>query len=214
MSNSHKPTLTERDLSFHVATAGAAAKSEAAELGGDPAHLRSLVPAARDEASRMITVGNPKGMLKSFPLRQDDLIVTLCLNLYSVAFGTDVIHQMRGLEVKEKEGEGGLKVQAVFHVEKTPANEARQMQAIAALGYIFTQAEDAWELLDQATDMSLEDNGRKEARRDFLRAALDFGGSFNQADTEILTQHVAKLLRRVPESEAGTPPGKQAGPAS
>lgn len=213
MSDESKPELTERALSFHVASAGAVAKDEAAGIGGDPTHLRSLVAGSKEEAApRMITVGNPRGMLKNFPLRQDDLIVTLCLNLYNVAFGTDAIHQMRGLEVKEKESTDGRKVQAIFHVEKTPANEALQMQAIAALGYIFTQAEDAWELLDQATDVTLDETERKDARRDFIRAALDFGGSFSQDDTGILTHHIAKLLRRVPESE--TTPGKQAGPAS
>ncbi len=212
MSDTPKPELTERALSFHVATAGAAAKDEAAGIGGDPTQLRSLVAASREAQPPLITLGISKAVLKNFPLRQDDVIVTLCLNLYEVAFGADPIHQMRGIEVKEKDGTDGQKVSVLFTAEKTPANAAIQMQAIAALGYIFTQAEEAWELLDQATDVALDDDGRKYARRDFIRAALDFGGSFTQDDTAILTQHIAKLLRRVPESDST--PGKQAGPAS
>jgi hypothetical protein len=188
MSEDTKPKITERDLSFHVATAGAAAKDEAATLGGDPTHFRSLVAGARES---VIPPG--KHALKGFPLREDDLLVTLGLNLYHIAFGADAIHQMRGIEVKE----GSLVI-----AEKSPANTARQMQAIAALGFLFTQAEDAWEMLGT----------RKDARRDFLRAALDFGGSFSETETAVLTAHIARLLRRVPESD-GTP-GKQESPAS
>lgn len=198
MSEDPKPTLTERDLSFHVATAGAEAKDEAATLGGDPTHFRSLVAGARES---VIPAG--KHALKGFPLREDDLLVTLGLNLYHIAFGADAIHQMRGIEVKE----GSLVI-----AEKSPANTARQMQAIAALGFLFTQAEDAWEMLDTATDNSLDESTRKDARRDFLRAALDFGGTFTEAETAVLTAHIARLLRRVPESD-GTP-GKQESPAS
>lgn len=207
MSEDPKPTLTERDLSFHVATAGAAAKDEAATLGGDPTHFRSLVAGARES---VIPPG--KHALKGFPLREDDLLITLGLNLYHIAFGADAIHQMRGIEVIEKESTEGQKISALVIAEKSPANTARQMQAIAALGFLFTQAEDAWEMLDTATDTSLDESTRKDARRDFLRAALDFGGTFTEAETAVLTAHIARLLRRVPESDS--PPGKQESPAS
>lgn len=213
MSDIEKPTLTERDLSFHVAAAGAVAKAEAAELGGEPAQLRGLVAAARlDDAASVNAPCAAKGTLKGLPLRQDDLIVTLCLNLYNAAFGADLCHQAAGCEVREKQAENGEILRSVVAVLPTPANMALKMQAIAALGYIFTQAEDAWELLDQATDVALDDDGRKDARREFIRSSLEFAGSFTQEETTALLLHVSKLMRRV--SEADDTPGKQAGPAS
>lgn len=213
MSDTGKTTLTEREVSYHVATAGAEAKVEAAELGGDPAQMRGLVAAARlDAPASAITVGTPKGLLKGAVLRQDDLLVTLCLNLYVAAFGVDPCHQAAGLVVKEKQSEQGEMLRLLSHMPETPENMALKMRAIAALGFIFTQAEDAWELLDQATEVNLDEEGRKIARRDFIRAALEFGGSFTQAETTLLLQHVARLMKRVPDTD--TEPGKQAGPAS
>lgn len=213
MSDAPKPQLTERDLSYHVALAGAEAKDEAADLGGDAAQLRGLVAAARLEpAPNVVTAGNGKGMLKGMPLRQDDLLVTLCLNLYTAIFGADPCHQVAGFEVKEAQGTHGETFRTMVHVAKTPENEAAKMQAIAALGYIFTQPEDAWELLDLAKDNTVEADVRRDAKRDFCRASLDFAGSFTQSETDTLIAHVAKLMRRVPESEYT--PGKQGGPAS
>lgn len=213
MSDTPKPTLSERDLSFNTALAGAKAKDEAAELGGDPAHMRSLVAAARDgSALATATPGSKGALLMGFPLRQDDLLVTLCLNLYKSAFGADPSHQIAGMTVLEKTSTDGKTVLALVSSGNTPETEAVKMQAIAALAFIFTQAEDAWELLDLANDPSLDEDERKGVRRDFIRAALEFGGSFTQADTDALITHVARLMRRTPDAEGG--PGKQERPAS
>ncbi len=206
---SERPEMTERDLSYHVATAGVAAKGEAAEIGGDPAHLRSLVAAAAQEegsAPKVIVIGNPSAMLGKYPLRQDDLLVTLCLNLYQMAFGADLLHQALGLIVCEKEDtSSGQKIQTLVKGPQAPETTAAMMQAIASLGYIFTQADTAWELLDQATDRDEDERRRKVARSDFLRAALDFGGRFNQQQTDTLLAHVSKLMRRAPAADLGKP---------
>jgi len=201
---SKKPTLTARDLSYNVATAGAAAKAEAEQMGGDPAHLRSLVAAARDGGP---ATGNVK--IKGVALRQDDLLVTLCLSLYQSVFGEDLTHQAAGLKVLTKQDAEGREIQSVV-----PLNEpAAKMMALASLALIFTQAEDAWDLLDLAADAEAEPETRKARKREFHRAALEVGGDLGQAEIDALANHIATLMRRRPGSvEDG--PGKAAGPES
>lgn len=189
-----KPELTERELSYHVATAGVAAKHAASEAGGDPAQLRAIVAAVK-HGSADTPVRND---LKGFTLRSDDLLVTLCLNLHTVAFGVDPRSQLGSL------AEGGA---------GTPARlSADRMQALAVLGFIFTQAEDAWEMLDLATSAESTDDEKKYARRDFNRAAVEFGGSFKEAEIATLLAHLLRLARQHPPVD-DEPPGKPAAPA-
>lgn len=207
-----KPELTARDLSFDVAVRGASAKQTAAAMGGDPSHLRSLIAASRDGVDpKVITVGRPIPMVRGQILRQDDLLVTLCLNLYHSVFGDDARCQVAGVEVAAKRDVDGRTIQAIVTVPDSPAKEAVRMQAIAALGFIFTQAEDAWELLDQAADQELDAAARKSASRDFTRAALEFAGPFLQAETDTLMAHLVHLSRRISATDDTS--GKQASPA-
>lgn len=192
-----KPELTERELSYHVATAGVAAKHAASEAGGDPAQLRALVAAVK-HGSADTPVRND---LKGFTLRSDDLLVTLCLNLHTVAFGVDPRAALSGVVNQEP----GTK-------NDEPARSAARMQALAVLGFIFTQAEDAWELLDLATSAESTDDEKKYARRDFNRAAVEFGGSFKEAEITTLLAHLLRLTRQHPPVD-DEPPGKPAAPA-
>lgn len=201
---SEKPTLTARDLSYNVATAGAAAKAEAEQMGGDPAHLRSLVAAARDGTS---ATGSVK--IKGAALRQDDLLVTLCLSLYQSVFGEDLTHQAAGLKVKTIQDDQWRSIQSITPME----DPAAKMMALASLALIFTQGEDAWDLLDLASDAEAEPETKKARKREFHRAALEVGGDLGQADIDALANHIAALMRRRPGSvEDG--PGKAEGPAS
>lgn len=192
-----KPELTERELSYHVATVGVAAKHAASEAGGDPAQLRALVAAVK-HGSADTPVRND---LKGFTLRSDDLLVTLCLNLHTVAFGFDPRSQLGSLVNQEPETRN-----------QEQARSASRMQAIAVLGFIFTQAEDAWEMLDLATSAESSDEEKKYARRDFNRAAVEFGGSFKVDEIEILMTHLIRLARQHPPADDESP-GKAQAPA-
>ena len=202
-----KPPLSQRDLSYNVALAGAAAKDEAAELGGDPAQLAGLIAAAQAQ-SPCITPG-ARG-LKGFPLRHADVLVTICLNLYQIVFGADATHQLSGQRIVEETDTAGKTIQAMFPMPPGPETEVAKMEALAALALIFTQAEDAYELLRLAVDSGSDETQRADVKRDFLRTALDFAGAFTQAETEILIAHITQLIRRSTASE----PGKQTSPAS
>lgn len=215
MSEADKPKLTARDLSFHVATAGADAKKIAAEQGGDPAQLRSLVEASRlgSTADSLRGCAAPVRLaLKGFALRSDDLLVTLCFNLHMVAFGVDPRSQLSGLVKQSARNEAGVEVAEMTTQLPPEQASAQRMKALAVLGFIFTQAEDAWEILDLATSAESTDDEKKYARRDFNRAALEFGGSFKEAEIETLLAHLLRLARQHPPADED-PPGKQEAPA-
>lgn len=178
------PTITAREVSYHEALAGIAAREAAQASGGDAAALRSLVHAA----SASPTPGSlrPAPCLKGLPLRDDDLLVTLCFGLHAQAFGSDPRSQ--------------------WAHERTDI----RMEAIAVLGYLFTQAEDAFTLLDQAVNGPQDQ--RDAFKQTFRRAAIvDFGASFTAAEIETLTNHLLKLAGLTPaedEEAAPTPAGE------
>ena len=181
-----RPVLTERDLSFNIATAGAEAKDAAAKSGGDPADLRSLVGAALSQSAPLLAVASSKQPLfRGLPLREDDLLVTICLSLYEQLFGSSLMARVGEYMEVLAAGNDGV-------------NEPAHLEAMAACGYIFTMPEEAWDMLDQAADKTLPEAQRSDALRDFRRSAMDVGGRAGQADLLALCHHLARLARRIP----------------
>lgn len=181
-----KPAISGRDVSYHETQAGIAARDAAADSGGDPAQIRALVGAAAAEDGpkvRMITVGSP--MLKKLPLRGDDLLVALCLMLYSKVFGADPRQQL---------------------ALSTDEEGIQRYQAIAALALIYTQPDTAYDLLDHAADADISKEDAAGWARDFRREALSFAGDFGPREVEIIGNHVIALARR--QSAAEDTPGK------
>ena len=162
-----RPTLTARELSYHEALAGIAAR-EAAQTSGGPRHaIRALIHTA-DSAPSSFAIPH-SSFLKGLPLRSDDLLVTLCLGLHAEAFGTDP--------------------RAEWAHEKT----ATRMRAIAALAFIFTMPGRAYTLLDEATDPAESEQQREEARRAYRNEVTGFAADFGPGEIETLTRHLLKL---------------------
>lgn len=181
------PTITEREISYHEALAGIEAREAAQSQGGDAAALRALVHAA--SASPTPGTLRPAPCLKGLPLRDDDLLVTLCFGLHAQAFGADPRSQ--------------------WAHERTDI----RMEAIAVLGYLFTHAEDAFTLLDQAVNGPQDQ--RETFKQTFRRAAIvDFGASFTAAEIETLTKHLLKLagFSQAEDEEAAPPPAGESLP--
>lgn len=182
-----KPTITARDLSYHEAKAGIAAREEAAKSGGDPAQVRSLAQAAiaQDNDKPLVVVGKKQHTLGGLPLRRDDLLVTLCLMLYKSVFGEDPRVQLSQ--------------------EADPAEGSVRMRAIAALAFIFAKPEEAYDMLDYAADKELPKEDAAGWARDFRRASLKFAGHFCTAEIMTLTQHILDVARTQPPAEEGGP---------
>jgi hypothetical protein len=162
-----RPTLTARDLSYHEALAGIAAR-EAAQTSGGPRHaIRALIHTA-DSAPSSFAIPH-SSFLKGLPLRSDDLLVTLCLGLHAEAFGTDP--------------------RAEWAHEKT----ATRMRAIAALAFLFTTPGRAYTLLDEATDTAASEEQRQDARRAYRDEVTAFAADFGPGEIETLTRHLLKL---------------------
>jgi len=178
------PPITERDLSFHEAQAGIAAREAAAAAGGDVTQLRALVGAAQ-AADTGTATGAPK--LKGHALRGDDLLVSLCFMLYAKVFGEDPRTQ----------------VAAGMDEPTIPS-----LKAIAALALIFTQTDTAYDLLDRAADVELSKDDAAGWARDFTRSAADFAGDFGPAEIGLIGRHIVTLARRVSAGE--DEPGKSA----
>jgi len=175
MSEANPPPITPRELSYHEALAGQQARETAAASGGDPAALRALVHASHDGSA-----GTPARLgrrtLAGLDLREDDLLVTLCFILYGQVFGDDPRRTL-----------------AQSHGQ--PSSQS-QMQAIAALAYIFTQPDSAWDVLDRAADADTPADERSGWKRDFRRLSLEFAGGFGEHEIAILGQHLVALARR------------------
>ena len=174
------PPITAREVSYHEALAGIEAREAAQASGGDAAALRALVHAA-ETTSPPSSFGIPhSSFLKGLPLRSDDLLVTLCFGLHARAFGTDP--------------------RAQWAADET----ATRMEAIAVLGYLFTQAGDAFTLLDQAVH-GPEDQ-RETFKTCFRRAAIEWAATFTGEDIAVLTRHLLKLAGFAPAEEEAAPP--------
>ena len=173
------PPITAREVSYHEALAGIAAREAAQASGGDAAALRALVHAA-ETTSPSLPVSKSPSLLKGLPLRNDDLLVTLCFGLHARAFGTDP--------------------RAQWAADDT----ATRMEAIAVLGYLFTQAGDAFTLLDQAVN-GPEDQ-REAFKTTFRRAAIEWAATFTGEDIAVLTRHLLKLAGFAPAEEEAAPP--------
>jgi len=180
------PPITPREVSYHEALAGIEARESAQAAGGDAAALRALVHAA-EAASPSLPVSQSQSLLKGLPLRSDDLLVTLCFGLHARAFGTDP--------------------RAQWAADDT----ATRMEAIAILGYLFTQAPDAFTLLDQAVH-GPEDQ-RETFKTCFRRAAIEWAGTFLESEIQILTRHLLKLAGFAPAEEEAAPPAAGEPPA-
>lgn len=187
-----RPEISRRDLSYHLAEAGIAAREEAMKSGGEPAQIRALVAAANAEEPPAVRPG-PR-MLRGRMLRQDDLLVSLCLGLYAKAFDSDPRVRLAG------------------------ADPVESLTALAELVLIFTQAETAWDLLDHATDMALEDEDRQSWGRNFRRAAVEFAGNLTTSELATFNEHLAALNRHrapvVEDETPGKPPLPPAVPAA
>jgi hypothetical protein len=186
------PSITPRDLSYHEAQAGIAAREAAAAAGGDPSQLRALVGAAQaEEAGRpMIALGNAGlRFLKNLPLRGDDLLVSLCFLLHAKVFGADPRQQLAiAAGGKETVDQGIL-----------------QRRAIAALALIFTQPDTAYDLLDRAADPDVPKDDAAGWARDFQRSSIEFAGTFTAAEIQTLGEHVIEQARRQGSAEEGGP---------
>lgn len=178
-----KPVITEREVSFHVAIAGLEARDAAAAQGGPTHAVRALVQAAQAQD------GSPpagKRQLRGQPMRADDLLVCLCFMLYQRAFGADPRNELA------RQGGG---------------SNPEQMTAIAALGLIYCQATEAWDLLDRAADPDASEDVREGWKRDFRRVALDFAGAFTAEDIMAVGAHVIDLARLAAQHLAEDEPG-------
>jgi hypothetical protein len=192
MSAENLPPITERELSYHEALAGAKARETAASSGGDPAALRAVVAAA-SATSHVSLLTSHAPQVSGFPLREDDLLVTLACLHYAKAFGADPRTQLARTHL----------------AELTPELEAQRITALAALGFIFTQPDAAWDILDRAVDAETSDEDRSGWRRDFRRASMEFAGTFTPADVDTLAAHLVRLARRqrgLAEDDAGNAP--------
>jgi hypothetical protein len=197
MGSQDRPQITERDLDYNVAIAGAEAKDAAAQQGGDPAALRSLVGAAKAEETT-VPHGRVQPAFRGQLLRQDDLAVTMCLDLHGRVFGVDLRQHVAAFMAAAGKGQ-------------PDANSAESMQALADLAFIFCHALEAWEELDIASDPDADDDDRRYAKKQFRRRALEFAGGAGEDDIAALCLHLARLARRVPASDEE---GNGAAPAS
>lgn len=164
------PEITARDLSYHEARAGIAARDAAADLGGSPAQVRALVAAASHVSPSPSLPVSQSPSLAGKPLRRDDLLVTLCLNLHAKAFGRDPRAMLAG-------------------------DGTDRMQAIASLAFIFTDADRAFDLLDRAVDPDYAKEDQATARLSFRRKAIAFAAAFGPAEIETLTRYLVSLSR-------------------
>lgn len=185
------PTITAREISYREALAGIAARESAQAAGIDPAALRALVHAAETPPPPPPSsfVIRHSSFLKGLPLRDDDLLVTLCFGLHARAFGADP--------------------RSLWAHDET----ATRMEAIAVLGYLFTQAEDAFTLLDQAVNGP--EGQREEAKTAFRRTAITWASDFTGSEIETLTRHLLKLAGFTPaadEEAAPAPAGEPSRP--
>lgn len=177
-----RPPITERDISWHQALAGIAAREAAQAAGGSLHQLRALIHTAEGGIAFPPTSGpslqpSSTPCLKGFPLRDDDLLVTLCFGLHARAFGHDP--------------------RAHWADEDT----ARRMTAIATLGFLFTRTKQAWDLLDQATDPDATEDQQKTARRAFRLIVTEFAAEFTAQDIATLTTHLLTLAGFTPAAE-------------
>lgn len=192
-----KPVISEREASFHVATAGIEARRAAMEAGAAPHALRALVHASRAQDGGPPAVPPGSRKLRSQVMRGDDLHVCLCFMLYQRVFGVDPRNVLAGLGQDHHTGTG-----------------PEQMTAIAALAFIYCQTLDAWDLLDRAADPESPDDVREGWKRDFRRLALDFAGPFTAADIEAVGAHVIDLARLAAQNLAEAEPGNARTPAA
>lgn len=169
-----RPPITARQLSWHQAQAGIEAREAAQAAGGDRRQLRALIHAAESEAG---TPARHAPTLKGLPLRSDDLLVTLCLGLHAQAFG----HDPRSHWAHD--------------------DTALRMRSIATLGFLFTQAEEAFRLLDEATDADASEEGRKAARRAFRDTVTEWAADFGPTEIATLTRHLLHLAGFTPAAE-------------
>lgn len=188
-----RPPLTEREASFHVATAGVAAREAAAAAGAPPHAVRALVHAAR--AQDLPPIARPGSRkLRGQVLRGEDLLVSLCFMLHQRAFGADPRNVL---------------------ASQTGGTSPEQMAAIAALAFIYAQTDEAWDLLDRAADPDATEDVSEGWKRDFRRCALDFAGDFTAAEIELVGAHVIDLARlSAGESYAEDDPGNVPPPAA
>lgn len=184
-----RPPITARELSYHQALAGIAAREAAQATGGDRRQLRALIHAAEGTENREPRTEN---RLKGLPLRQDDLLVTLCFGLHAQAFG----HDPRAHWAHD--------------------DAALRMRSIATLGFLFTRAEEAYKLLDHATDADASEDMRKSARYAFRDTVAAFAADFHAAEIQILTTHLLTLAGFTPAAEdeeaAPAPAGEPSSP--
>lgn len=169
-----RPPITERDISWHQAAAGIAAREAAQAAGGDRRQLRALIHAAQATKNEE---PNTRNFLKGLPLRSDDLLVTLCLGLHAQAFG----HDPRSHWAHD--------------------DTALRMRSIATLGFLFTHAVEAYQLLDDATDADATEDQRKSARFAFRDAVTEWAADFGPAEIATLTRHLLHLAGFTPAAE-------------
>lgn len=169
-----RPPITARELSWHQAQAGIEAREAAQAAGGDRRQLRALIHAAESEAG---TPARHAPTLKGLPLRSDDLLVTLCLGLHAQAFG----HDPRSHWAHD--------------------DTALRMRSIATLGFLFTHAVEAYQLLDDATDADATEDQRKSARFAFRDAVTEWAADFGPAEIATLTRHLLHLAGFTPAAE-------------
>lgn len=178
-----RPPLSARDLSWYEAQAGIAARESAAQAGGSPEQVRALVHAGVTQAASLSAPG--ARTLGGLPLQPDNLLVTLCLNLYAQAHGSDPRAML--------------------------AEKGSRMQALAVLAYLFTQPAAAFEFLDAATDATLSDEARAAAKRGLRHAAITFAADFGPEDLDTLTNHLLRLAGHQPATEDDNGAGEASG---
>ncbi len=200
--------LTEREASFHLATAGIAAREAAAAAGAPPQAVRALVHAAR--AQDLPPIARPGSrLLRGQVLRGEDLLVSLCFMLHLRVFGADPRNVLAGVQ------HPASSIQHPASSIQHPGTSPEQMEAIAVLAFLYAQTDEAWDLLDRAADPDASDDVREGWKRDFRRVALDFAGSFTAADIATIGAHVIDLARlSAGETYAEDEPGNVPPPAA
>jgi hypothetical protein len=188
-----KPPITEKDASLAQAQAGLRAKEAARNAPGGRQQVRALVHAstAAETENREPRTAN---RLFGYDLRTDDLLVTLCLTTYAEVFGTDPRLQIGDPKPRQR------------------------MLGLAVCGFLFTRPEEAWQILDAASDEDAAPEDRRLAKEEFRREAVALSGSMQKDEIEILTRHLLKLagMQEPPAPDTDTPdaPGNAPSPAA